>query len=1241
MIAINTIVGQQVQAAGTDDVQEKAEQKYDDKVLQLNTIVVTATYDEKKTIGKVTSGVNKEDIERRGATNVVDLLNQISNVSLNGLYARPDVSVAIQGIGGRGRVNQSLEGIQQSFEAFTHNFNQSGTILINPAFLSSIDVTQGATSDAGSIGNLAGSANFNYVNVDDVLSPEQDIGGIFRLQNGIGEWSNGQNLTRTGLFAARGDQWELLLGASKGSNDNYHMGKNVSRDDFLKYTNSNWGGLAYAEREPTDNNTNTWGGATSFDYNNVDSWIHRTTGGSVGSPIAFAAQDSIILDGMQSAAPNSVYPGTFRETEGYLLKAKYLFNDEYNQSLALFATKTEAHSQSDVTVDLRIPTITGGSAYFLSPSYYVDNLTQAQVYSLKYNANFSNLINPNFTVFHQRMKRTQLWPNEGFYIPVEDLKNYSSYMDTKSTGINLGNSSHFNTAWLGALTLNTALQYKHDKHVPKDFTQNEAMVYGTILQTGSYLGKWNPDSKTDSLAFSFDLNNHESDSPWKWNIGAGIQNVKTQVIDAVIETGNIAKEGTVYSYLAFQPEHITASSSAVRRNWRNGIIDPSDTLALAAYQAWQNHLVEDEIRYDSSTAYGNYIFLSGQNPKHTWNLKAGNLSLQYTFPDTGLSFYGQAAYGERAPTSTEMYMYGNYYKSHIIQSRFLKPESNLSLQLGLNYIKEGLFTDEDSFDLNAHLYQNKIDNYILMAYHQNADTLPSSGYDYAETANGVNPYRLGYEGYTNNTTDWVTRGLGLNFAYKQPTFYLRGNLTVPFEKKNQYCWDEFQGGNGYYSSYDATIYGTVYSSAGTGRHVCGNPYKWFMYQTLDPIQASLTAAITPFDGKLELGTTLNYRAKQRSYFYVDAGATDTSGNSPYGLGDWGEWNRFPAVLKVDLFASYKFSDQLKARLYLANATDQMDIIPWGEYADIMPGRTLTASVEYRHGDGRNIFGSSRLSEDYNWTGWHQGIGISDNKFKLNTDSLGLVDGDTTAESGLFDAKTTRYDLHLGYDLQLKDSPWVIGVEAGISDSASGGISRGDTTQYTYVARANNNSYSIPTASVQYDFDLGASLRGRIGYAAGRTLFYGFAGTTLQKLEQKRTQYQMSAASQNDIYGTKIDPTSQAMFSESDSDTLFGWNVGLGVEHTLTNNLSLRTEYNYADLGSVNSQFDHARADASIGYQQTIREQVQVGTFPNGLPRYEWQTRVEDVAGGYDTVNGRKNSTDIKKHNFGLSLNWRF
>lgn len=346
-------------------------------------------------------------------------------------------------------------------------------------------------------------------------------------------------------------------------------------------------------------------------------------------------------------------------------------------------------------------------------------------------------------------------------------------------------------------------------------------------------------------------------------------------------------------------------------------------------------------------------------------------------------------------------------------------------------------------------------------------------------------------------------------------------------------------------------------------------------------------------------------------------------------------------MKLDLFASYKFSDQLKAGLYLANATDQLDMIPWSEYASILPGRTLTASMEYRHGDGRNIFGRSRLSEDYNWTGWHTGIGISDSKFKLNTKSHDLVDHASTAESGLFDAKTTRYDLHLGYDLQLKDSPWVVGIEAGISDGTSGGISRGDSINIFYIDSKVTNRYKIPTASVQYDFDLGASLRGRLGYSTGRTLFYGFAGTSLQKVKQSRSQYQLSAAAANDIYGLNIDPTSQAMFNESDSDTLFGWNIGLGVEHAFTNNLSLRAEYNYTDLGSLNSKFNNARKDATIDYETTVREQVITGYRPNGTPIYSYVWNPVTVAGEYDTVNGRQNSTDIKNHNFGLSLNWRF
>ncbi|CAM5761214.1 porin [Labrys miyagiensis] len=79
-------------------------------------------------------------------------------------------------------------------------------------------------------------------------------------------------------------------------------------------------------------------------------------------------------------------------------------------------------------------------------------------------------------------------------------------------------------------------------------------------------------------------------------------------------------------------------------------------------------------------------------------------------------------------------------------------------------------------------------------------------------------------------------------------------------------------------------------------------------------------------------------------------------------------------------------------------------------------------------------------------------------------------------------------------------------------------------------------------NVSLDWD--GSARGRLGYAWDRTLFYGTAGVA-------------------GAYGA----ADRSRLGKVDK-TLVGWTAGAGVEHALTDNISVSAEYRFADFGSA-------------------------------------------------------------------------
>ena len=115
--------------------------------------------------------------------------------------------------------------------------------------------------------------------------------------------------------------------------------------------------------------------------------------------------------------------------------------------------------------------------------------------------------------------------------------------------------------------------------------------------------------------------------------------------------------------------------------------------------------------------------------------------------------------------------------------------------------------------------------------------------------------------------------------------------------------------------------------------------------------------------------------------------------------------------------------------------------------------------------------------------------------------------------------------HAGYNWQMQNL--VFGIETDLESSSVGGS-------------------GIGSLGLGHDTEIGwqGSLRGRLGIAYDRTLFYATAGWA---------------------YG---DVTVDKGFV-SYSDVRNGWTVGAGVEHAISDRMTMRLEYRYTDFGSTN------------------------------------------------------------------------
>lgn len=171
---------------------------------------------------------------------------------------------------------------------------------------------------------------------------------------------------------------------------------------------------------------------------------------------------------------------------------------------------------------------------------------------------------------------------------------------------------------------------------------------------------------------------------------------------------------------------------------------------------------------------------------------------------------------------------------------------------------------------------------------------------------------------------------------------------------------------------------------------------------------------------------------------------------------------------------------------------------------------------------------------FNWTGFYIGVhgGVAAGDFKY---PIGVGLGDFGFDGELEqDASGGFGGAQIGYNWQFNPN-WVIGIEADIAASS-----------YEGKVSANFNGGNLEAGS---EVEWFGTVRARLGYAYDNLLLYGTGGLAYGDVK--------SSISGN-IIGN---------FDESISDSSTGWTVGAGFEYGITQNITLKTEYLYVDLGN--------------------------------------------------------------------------
>ncbi|MFI5409836.1 outer membrane protein [Kaistia sp. UC242_56] len=200
---------------------------------------------------------------------------------------------------------------------------------------------------------------------------------------------------------------------------------------------------------------------------------------------------------------------------------------------------------------------------------------------------------------------------------------------------------------------------------------------------------------------------------------------------------------------------------------------------------------------------------------------------------------------------------------------------------------------------------------------------------------------------------------------------------------------------------------------------------------------------------------------------------------------------------------------------------------------------------------------------FSWTGFYAGVHVG----------YGWADLTSEFNDSLFGGEGSSPDGWLaggqvGYNYQFSNNI-VLGIEADASFSNL----KDSASLYTTV-NLNDEDYFLDAVSQTKISPLG-TVRARAGYAVDRFLPYvtgGFAWANAKSTVRVDTDY-----------------TPVAGFNTSDSQIFTGWTVGAGLEYAVTNNITAKIEYLYADLGKKDFNYGpNFQSEGDLSSLETVK-----------------------------------------------------
>ncbi len=164
--------------------------------------------------------------------------------------------------------------------------------------------------------------------------------------------------------------------------------------------------------------------------------------------------------------------------------------------------------------------------------------------------------------------------------------------------------------------------------------------------------------------------------------------------------------------------------------------------------------------------------------------------------------------------------------------------------------------------------------------------------------------------------------------------------------------------------------------------------------------------------------------------------------------------------------------------------------------------------------------------------------------------------------------------HIGYNFSTQSLPLLGNTFGGVFGTVlgTGGVIgiEGDVD-----GSGSRQNYFIGGIATNYHENVQGSIRGRLGIAVNRVLFYATGGVAIAGLDNTYT---------NTIVGG----------TDTFNRTRVGYTVGGGIEYAFEGNFSVRAEYRYTDFGSSTTTLGASTAGGVSVRQRDTDQRVQGG-----------------------------------------------